>query len=246
MSKTSFSLADRPPDKTEEIPVLRQTGTACANIANIQGSSSNPDKCSWGGARNSALRTSHYLTVRQCMGLIEAAEHAEKIELPFNRHWTVHYENAGIAEVDAPTFIRKLLKLAGDYARRRGARLAAVWSRESGKGKGGHVHIILHLPADMPLRGKTRRWVRLAGGKYRKGVSVVRSIAGSLKAAEQGGPHYRQNVSIVRSYGMKAAAVEAGQALGLGLYGIGGVIIGKRCGWTQNIGIARRSINEVI
>lgn len=242
MPKTSFSRADQPSENTAEIPAFRQTGTGCANMDNIQGCGSNPGKRGWGGARNSALRTSYYLTLAQCRGLIAAADHAEKIGLAFNRHWTIHYENAGIAEADAATFIRKLLKLAGDYARRHGARLAAVWSRENGKGKGGHVHIILHLPADLPLRGKTRRWVRLAGGKYRKGVSVVRSIAGSLRAAEHSAAHYRHNVAIVRAYGMKGATCEGGEALGLEFSAIGGLIIGKRCGWTQNIGLAASAV----
>lgn len=241
MTKTDDSRASPPNKIGAENSTIPLSGTDCANIDDIQGYSSIPVKRGWGGARNSALRTSHYLTLADCLSLIAAADHAEIIGLPFNRHWTVHYENAGIAEADAATFIRKLLKLAGDYARRHNGRLAAVWCRENGKGKGGHVHIILHLPAALPLSGKTRRWVQLAGGKYRKGVSVVRSIARSLKAAEQGGAHYQRNVAIVRAYGMKGANREAGEALGLDRFEIGGLIVGKRRGWTQNLGKSARA-----
>ena len=241
MAETGILRAPQPPENTAVKRALFHAGTDRANIDTILSSGSIPGRYGWGGARNSALRTSYYLTVGQCLGLLAAAAHAEKIGLSFNRHWTVHYENAGIAETGAAAFIRKLLKLAGDYARRHKARLAAVWSREGGKGKGGHVHIILHLPADLPLVGKTRRWVRLAGGKCRRGVSVVRSIAGSLKAAEHGGAHYQHNAAIVRHYALKGASKEAGEALGLDGYGIGGLIVGKRCGWTQNIGKSARA-----
>lgn len=236
MPKTGHLCAALLNDQAREIQPLPSFGIDRATIDIIPGAGSISGKHGWGGARNSALRTSYYLTVGQCLGLLEAADHAEKIGLPFNRHWTVHYEKAGIAEAGATTFIRKLLKLAGDYARRHKARLAAIWSREGGKGKGGHVHILLHLPADLPLAGKTRRWVRLAGGECRRGVSVVRSIAGSLKAAEHGGAFYRQNVAIVRQYVLKGASQDAGEVIGLDCFGIGGLIVGKRCGWTENIG----------
>lgn len=240
MAETGILRAPQPPENTAGKRALLHSGTDRANIDTIPSTGSIPGKHGWGGARNSALRTSYYLTAGQCLGLLAAADHAEKIGLPFNRHWTVHYEKAGISEADATRFIRRLLKLANDYARRHGGRLAAIWCRESGEGKGGHVHIILHLPADLPLAGKTRRWVRYAGGKCRRGVSVVRSIAGSLNAAEHGGAHYQHNAAIVRLYVMKGANREAGEALGLDRFGVGGLIIGKRCGTTENIGKAAR------
>lgn len=215
-------------------------GTGRANIDKLQGSRPIRGTAGWGGARNSALRTSEFLTLSQCEGLIEAAEHAEKIGLPFNRHWTVHYESAGIEEAAASGFIRKLMKLAGDFARRHGGHMAGIWMRENGKGKGGHVHILFYLPLNLSLSGKTRRWVRLAGGHYRKGVSHIRSIAGSLQAAESGSDYYQRNLTVVRMYGLKGASQAAGESLGLKIYGIGGAVVGKRCGWTQNIGKAAR------
>jgi hypothetical protein len=80
----------------------------------------------------------------------------------------------------------------------------------------------------------------LAGGHYRKGVSHIRSIAGSLQAAESGSDYYQRNLTVVRMYGLKGASQLAGESLGLEKYGIGGTIVGKRCGWTQNIGRAAR------
>lgn len=240
MAKNGLSLRQGSAVNTGALRGFPEVGTNPANIDNIQGCGLIARKPGWGGARNNALRDSQFLTLAQCEKLAAAAEYAEQLGLPFNRHWTVHYESAGIDEADATAFNRRLLKLLGDYARRNGARLAAVWCRENGKRKGGHVHILLHLPADLPLKGYTRRWVRLAGGQCRKGVSHVRSIGGNLKAAKSGSEHYRQNVANVRAYFMKGATSAAGKALGLEQFGIGGLIVGKRCGWTQNIGSAAR------
>ncbi len=163
------------------------------------------------------------------------------IGLPFNRHWTVHYERAGIAEIDAVRFIGRLLKLAGDFARRHRGRLAAVWARENGDGKGGHVHILMHLPSGLSLVGKSRRWVRCAGGTYRARVSRIRSIGGALISGNKGGEHYRYNAQVVRAYVLKGAECPAGEALALPRYGEAALIVGKRCGWTQNIGRAARN-----
>ncbi len=171
-----------------------------------------------------------------------AADHAARIGLRFNRHWTVHYQRAGIAEADASRFIWRLLKLTREYAQRHGGNFAAVWSRENGDNKGGHVHILMHLPADLPLTGRTAKWVRLAGGACVAGVSFVRSVGGRLLAADNGGEHYAVNVAIVREYLLKGAAGEVRAALGLERFpGEQGEVIGKRCGWTQNIGQAARA-----
>lgn len=218
----------------------RRSGTRLAIIDTIPSCGSSPAGRGWGGARNRADRVSSFLTLRQCEGLIAAANHAERIGLPFNRHWTVHYQAAGIAEADAARFIGRLHKIVGEYSRRQGGGFAAIWVREGGEGKGGHVHILMHLPARLSLTGRTRRWIRRAGGECRSGASYVRAVAGRLKAAETGGEHYASNAATVRDYLLKGAGEEVGRALGLKRTGEGGPVIGKRCGWTQNIGRASR------
>lgn len=190
----------------------------------------------WGGARNRADRESDYLTAAQCHDLIDAAHHADRIGMPFNRHWTVHYERAGLSNGEAARFIGNLIKLVTDWARRHGGRIAAAWVREDGEGKGGHVHILLHLPPGMTLRGRTRRWVRLAGGWYRNRVSRVETIGPGLAASENNRPSYDVNVAAVAAYLLKGCHPTVGEQLGLDRYGEGGRVVGKRCGWTQNIG----------
>lgn len=69
------------------------------------------------------------LSRRQATDLIVATLFARSIGKPFNRHWTVHYEQAGISERDAVGFIGKLIDLARKQARCNGGELAANWRR---------------------------------------------------------------------------------------------------------------------
>jgi hypothetical protein len=172
--------------------------------------------------------------------MLEAANFAHRIGLPFNRHWTVHYEMAGIAEHDGAAFVGRLLSLVRRDVRRAGGEFAALWSRENGQGKGGHVHILLHVPAPLTLRNKTLHWIKTAGGNLVLRVSKVRTIGGSLSAATTGSAHYCANTEMVLFYLVKAADAETGRTLALARHGEGGLIEGKRAGWTQNIGKTAR------
>ena len=214
---------------------VQNSGTTVANIDNIQGCSSTSISSNWGGARNFRNRTSYQLNLTQCRRLIEAGGRADAMGLRFNRHWTVHYENAGIREENAAKFIGHLLKLARDYAGRHGGQFACIWVREAGVSYGGHVHILMHLSAGLSLKGRTRKWIELAGGRCVRKVSRIRTIAGSLQAAVRGGPHYDCNVQFVRNYLLKGGEDEAGQALGLLSFGRSGMVVGKRSGYSQNL-----------
>jgi hypothetical protein len=152
-----------------------------------------------------------------------------------NRHWTIHYERAGIAEIDGAKFVGHVLRLAKAQARRDGGDMAAIWVRENGEGKGGHVHILLHLPAGTYLRNRTRRWIVAAGGAFRARVSKVRTIGASLQSAGGGSEHYWANADAVLSYLLKYTDMEAGEALGLARFGEAGKVVGKRAGFTQNL-----------
>jgi hypothetical protein len=239
---------------TDNTRRLRSDGPFLQNTGQIDGGGdslgpfNNGHKPGWGGARNRADRVSWHLSRVQAEKVLMAARVAELTGLRFNRHWTVHYERAGISECDGARFIGHLLKLASAQARRDGGQMAAIWVRENGEGKGGHVHIMLHLPAGTHLRNRTRRWIVAAGGKYRAKVSRVNGIGGRLSFAELGGDpmsdlHYRANAEAVLRYLLKYADLGAGEALGLARFGEAGRVVGKRAGCTQNL--ARRQIERV-
>lgn len=193
-------------------------------------------KGNWGGARNSKNRVTTALSQHQAEGLLKAMARAKYLGMPFNRHWTVDYELAGIADKDGAAFVGKLLALCNRHARSKGISFAAIWVREKGQRNGAHVHIAMHFPADMRLGHLTRKWICQAGGDYSAGNSKVRSIGGSLKSGDGGGAHYWANLEALGNYLTKGSAPDVVAELGLILTKSGGAIIGKRCGWTQNLG----------
>ncbi|MGV3555419.1 MAG: hypothetical protein ACO1OD_09195 [Croceibacterium sp.] len=249
---------------TAENGAARPIGTAIANYTNVP-SCERPAvfrsrKKTWGGARNRADRPSDMLADAKVAELLDAATFALATGRVFQRHWIIHYGKAGVQPRDGMRFVSKLLNLVSKQARREGGEMTALWVRECASDYGEHVHILLHLPAGMRLQGRTRRWIaaaldhvgagfcdryaparpRARGKSWVKGVSMVRIVAGRLNKI--GGniddaPH-RENAANVVRYLLKSASAETGAALELTRAARGGRIIGKRCGWTQNIGVA--------
>jgi hypothetical protein len=224
-----------------------KTGTVHATIANTPSCRLVPPAPAlgrnWGGARNRADRVSQYLSRSQIEGMMAAMEAALTVNMPFNRHWIIHYERVGIAPENGAAFVGHVLRLVGAYARRHGGKSAAVWAREDGDGKGAHVHILLHLSEGLTLRHRVRGWIKAAGGRYKRNASKVKLIGGRLRCAYQTGEgalHYHANLKAVQGYLTKAATVADAKALGLSRYGEGGRVVGKRCGWTQNLGVRSR------
>lgn len=194
----------------------------------------------WGGVRNRANRESFGLADKQVGELIEAASFALATGRTFQRHWIVHYGKAGIAERDGARFVGHVLDLLRRQAKRAGGELTALWVREWASSLGGHVHILLHLPADFSLRNRTARLVKAAGGRCVPGVTRIKHIGGRLARGPGGSDHQRVNAENVIDYVMKAASEETGARLDLKYSGRVGRIIGLRYGSTHNIKPAAR------
>jgi hypothetical protein len=161
--------------------------------------------------------------------LVEAAQQAMAMGLPFNRHLTVHWEKAGLADTEAADATGRLLKLIRDWVRRYGG-TAYAWVRENGDGKGSHTHILLHVPKGVSLNF-TRRWYRaITGCKGRVPAGAVRTdaIGGSASCAFSGSEWYQANVAKIVGYILKGVDRQTGIALDLDRYGEGGTIKGKR------------------
>lgn len=192
-------------------------------------------KGTWGGARNRRDRVTTALSQGHAEGLLMAMAHADLVGMPLTRHWTVDYELAGIADRDGAAFVGKLLALCGRYVRTKGGRFAAVWVREVGVRNGAHVHIAFHLPRGWRLGYLTRRWIKAAGGIYRKGVSRIRPVGGSVNCAWTSPALYRENLERLGNYFTKGSDSAVAAELGLELLKPGGEIVGKRWGRTQNL-----------
>jgi hypothetical protein len=132
--------------------------------------------------------------------------------------------------------------------RSRGVKTAFVWVRENGPGKGAHVHILLHLPPGLsdPFNRRQRGWLKACGGVWKKGVLKSRPIGRDLRHFAGQGPArvtYEANLKAVVGYVLKGADEVTRQALQIQRVEPGGVIVGKRCGASQNIGPdARRRV----
>ncbi len=249
MARNAFLRIDAAHLITAENGASPDTGTALANYSDTPSCSlALPEEGqpgTWGGARNWADSVSDCLTYEQVAKLLAAAQFAFETGRVFQRHWTVHYGLAGIQPRDGARFVGKLLDLVRKQARREGGQMTAIWVRECASDKGEHVHVLLHLPRGMSLTNRTRRWIEAAGGTYRKGVSKVTLIGGRLSKLEVSRDAWQAaNAENVVRYLLKAAGEQVGRDLELPRSGQGGLIVGKRCGWTQNVGRSVRARNS--
>lgn len=167
-----------------------------------------------------------------------AAQFALENGKPLTRHLTVRLERQGVSDADAVQAIGRLLTLLRDQVRKTaGGEIAYIWSREHGAVIGGHVHILLHLPAGYVWqRQRVLRWIeRISGNPYRKGTIKTTRVGRTAKAHEQNPGLYLANLATVVGYVTKGTCPKAGAALQLERIKAQGRIIGKRCGRSANI-----------
>ena len=191
-----------------------------------------------GGAGNRATATSDYLTLRQAQGLIAAAQYALHSGKPLTRHLTVRLEQQGITDADAVKAIGRLITLLRDHVRKTtDGDIAYIWSREHGSIIGGHVHILLHLPAGYIWRGqRVLRWMQLITDRpYKAGTIKTTRIGRTVKSHESNLGLYLANLAEVVGYLIKGTAPDAGAVLKLERIKAQGRVTGKRCGRSINI-----------
>ena len=206
-----------------------------------------PCKPSRGGARNRAGRVSHALTSAHIANLRAAERHAASIGLPFTRMITIHWETAGIALSDMVKATGRFIDLFTKALARHGSKTAWLWILENGDRKGGHCHLLIHVPAVLVsvITGLQKGWLhRITGKPYRKRVIHSKPIGGRL-GLESGNPELHAiNLAVALGYVLKGANAEAGIMFGLARLEAGGLIIGKRCGTSQNIGAKARKAKD--
>lgn len=196
-----------------------------------------------GGARNRRDRQSDALTPRQVGDLIAAARHANDIGAPLNRMITIHWEAAGVQPLVIARANGRFIDLLGKAIARHGGMTANIWVQESGEGKGGHCHILTHVPAAI-VPVITRRqlgWLRaITGHKYRGRVIHSDPIGGRLGLETSNPDLHAANLAEALWYVLKGADGPAATAYSLLRLEPGGRCFGKRCGTSQNIGAKAR------
>ena len=96
-----------------------------------------------------ASRESHALTVAHVANLIAAARHADAIGLPFTRMISIHWQAAGVPLEGMAKATGRFTDLMAKALARHGSGTAWLWTHENGEGKGGHCHLLAHVPASL-------------------------------------------------------------------------------------------------
>ncbi len=200
-----------------------------------------------GGARNRADRESEALTPTQVGNLTAAVRHAHEVGLPLTRMVSIHWEAAGVPLEGMAKATGHFVDLMSKAMARHGISTAWVWVHENCGPKGGHCHLLAHVPADFisRLTALQRGWLRRITGKpYRARVIHSKPIGGRL-GLEQGNPTlHALNLDAALGYVLKGANAEAASQFELKRLEPSGRIIGKRCGTSQNIGAKARNAKD--
>jgi hypothetical protein len=247
----------RPKGEVSKAPLKRQSiailpipevGTAVAiNYLTLGVAAHLPCKPSRGGARNRADRESHALTSAHIANLKAAERYAASIGLPFTRMITIHWETAGIALGGIVKATGRFIDLLTKALARHGAKTAWLWILENGDRKGGHCHLLIHVPAALVsvVTGLQKGWLhRITGNPYRKRVIHSKPIGGRL-GLECGNPELHAiNLATALGYLLKGADAQAAEQFGLMRLEAGGRVIGKRCSTSQNISAKARRTKD--
>lgn len=231
--------------KVTELPPNLANGMALAvNNLPIGVPALSPSRPARGGARNRADRESHALTAAQIANLKAAARHADAIGLPFTRMITIHWQAAGVSLAGMAKATGRFTDLLTKTLSRRGCDTAWVWVHENGDTKGGHCHLLAHVPAHhVPAVTKLQRgWLRtITGQPYKARVIRSKPIGGRLGLEVSNAELHGANLEAAISYCLKGASTEAAAEFDLERLDPGGRVIGKRCGTSQNVGAKARS-----
>ncbi len=189
-------------------------------------------------------RRSTALSLSEVRNIMAAGVFAVLKHRPLNRHTTIHFEKAGIA--DPVTALRRYTKLARDWLSTQNATLSYIWVREAGDTKGEHAHVMMHVPAHLisAFARRERGWRKRMGAKRARGAFRSTAIGVSYRHAEVGmqfGELYSEALAGMVGYLVKGAEPRAVEALQLSRVEPGGELWGKRSGMSENINRAARA-----
>ena len=205
------------------------------------------------------------ITVAQAIHLKAAVRFAERIGQPLNAHLIVHWAGTDAGDDPNGELFAKVRDGIARWLRRRGVPFTGIWFREKlsgGRAEVEHAHLVFHLPSEW-LDGA--KLVETNGGV--EGCAELLQLEAALHrivAQYAGRPDdYAVKLKIPTDGGLRGAY--NGRSYD-GLYALKGggpkvwklfprirkewrkpqgIIFGKRCGTTQNLGpVARRKHPE--
>lgn len=152
---------------------------------------------------------------------------------------TIHWEAAGVPLEGMAKATGQFIDLLSKVVARHGGKTAWLWVHEGGEAKGGHCHLLCHVPKHLvPNITKLQRgWLRsITGTPYKARVIHSRPIGGTLGIENANPDFHAANLEVALEYLLKGAHPTAAELHGLERIEHGGLVIGKRCGTSQNIG----------
>lgn len=177
------------------------------------------------------------ISLAGAQNLIQAVGYAAQIGVPLNRFLTISWYVAGLPGqvLDAQ---REVLQLASKWLAYHGVTPAYVWVIENGPRLRYHSHIFLHVPKHLARRFRNpmvNRWVK------RTGADPTTRGAIRMKRDRYERDDYHASTRHLIRYFLKGIDLEAAQLLGIDVdYESAGFVTGKRCGVSQNLGLAAR------
>lgn len=191
-----------------------------------------------GGARNSRLRVTSEIGVRQAGMLIQAAQRSVGLGLPLNRFITIHWEALGVSAEGLVAANGKFLNQYRRYMANRGYQGAYLYVHENAAGKGRHTHILAYVPYELipELTHFQLEWLQSISGNPYKAKAIKSEPVGPHKTTyERAYELYTVNLYEAVDYVLKGASKEARAIYGIWRDRRQGTIMGKRCGCSVNL-----------
>src|SRR5262245_35142416 len=182
-------------------------------------------------------RASKFISARQATNIMEAVRFAKLVNLPLVAHLTIHWSLTDVGDDPNGTLFAKVREGLHKWLDRRGIEFAGAWARERqcrGQSDVEHCHLLFHLPVSYQtgrqlnkVRDAILRLVKLHGGDLTDERAIDLKVwpdPDGKYLVKGGGPE------IWKRFGLRKEHRR-----------LQGVIYGKRCGVTENIGaLARR------
>ncbi|WP_159080026.1 hypothetical protein [Methyloceanibacter sp. wino2] len=184
--------------------------------------------------------SSKCITMRQAENMMEAVQFARSIGLPLVAHLTIHWGYTDVGDDQDGKLFAKLREGLDKWARRRGFPLAGIWARErmsGGQAEVEHCHLLFHLPVkyrtgkglsevEAAIYRLINKHGRRTGSKPSDGYwadevvkLVIHYCPDGKYLIKGGGPDVWERFGVRREHRR-----------------LQGLIQGKRCGTTENIG----------
>ena len=202
-----------------------------------------PDQSEHRPRRPYRLGGGKYITVPQATNLIEAVAFAKSAGLPLVAHLTIHWAYTDVGDDADGKLFAKVREGLDKWARRHGFPLTCIWARErmsGGQAEVVHCHLLFHLPVEYRT-GANLRQVEAA---------IYRLInKHGRRDGEHGHGYWADEVIklVIHDNPDGKYLIKGGGPKVWKLFRLRnehrrlqGIIHGKRCGTTQNIGPAAR------